>query len=220
MPADRPDSPPRPAPLWAVRCRHVAAEGLWRNNPLAVQALGICAAMAVTTRVETALVLGAAVVCVLVPAAVCTSMLRRAIPPRVRLIAQITIIATFVVLFNESLAAYYPQMSRRLGPYVALIITNCIIMGRTEAFALRNPPHLAALDAVAHGTGYALVLVAVGFVRELLGSGRVLRLPILSTEWYPPNLLLVTAPGAFFVLAALVAASNAIRRRPDREDRP
>ncbi len=208
------------SPIAPGRCRTGCAAclrtlkvGLWDRNPVAVQVLGICSALAVTNRLETSLVMGAAVVLVAIASCLIVSLLRKLIPPRVRLIAEITIIATFVIVFDQVLKAYYWRMSDRLGPYVGLIITNCVIMGRAESFALRNRPVAAVLDALAHGLGYAAVLAAIGFVRELLATGQVMGWTLLGAEWYTPALLMGSAPGAFFAMAVLIAASNALKMR-------
>jgi Na+-transporting NADH:ubiquinone oxidoreductase subunit D len=140
-------------------------------------------------------------------------------PHRIRMIAEVAIIATFVILFDLFLKAFYWEMSKQLGPYVGLIITNCIIMGRAEAFALQNPPIVSIVDGVANGLGYALILGIIGFFRELLGSGQVLGFTILSEQWYTPNQLMILAPGAFFALGVVIAIFNAIRGPQEEEDK-
>ncbi len=191
--------------------------GLWRENPIFVQILGICSALAVTARLENSLVMGAALIFVITMSNLFVSLLRNALPRSIRMIAEVTIIATFVILFDLFLKAFYWDMSRQLGPYVALIITNCIVMGRAEAFALHNRPLPSLLDGLANGLGYALVLAAVGFARELIGSGTVLGFPVLSERWYVPNQLFLLAPGAFFVLGFLVWIVNSVHP-PDYTD--
>ncbi len=185
-------------------------EGAWTNNPISVQMLGVCSALAVTGRLENSLVMGAALMFVCVGSNVVVSLLRKVMPRRIRMIAEVTVIATFVILFDQILKAYYWPMSRQLGPYVGLIITNCIIMGRAEAFALQNPPGLSILDGIANGIGYAVVLAAIGFARELLGTGEVWGVTILSESWYTPNQLMILAPGAFIALGFLIAVFNAL----------
>jgi len=196
-------------------------QGLWSENPIASQVLGICSALAVTNRVENALVMGAAVIFVMTMSNVIVSLLRSITPRRVRMIAEVAVIATFVILFDQVLKAHYYEMSRSLGPYVGLIITNCIVMGRAEAFALANRPSLSAVDGVANGLGYAFVLAVIAVFRELLGTGaiRLGATTILTLGAYEPNQLMVLAPGAFFTLAFLVAAIQAIRKT-DPEERP
>jgi len=127
------------------------------------------------------------------------------------MIAEVAIIATFVILFDQFLKAFYWDMSKRLGPYVGLIITNCIVMGRAEAFALQNRPMVSILDGAANGIGYAIVLAIIGFSRELLGTGNIMGFTILSDTWYTPNQLMVLAPGAFIALGFLIAVFNAIK---------
>ncbi len=186
-------------------------DGVWANNPLAIQVLGICSALAVTNKLENSLVMGAALIFVCVGSNFFVSLLRKATPHRIRMIAEVAIIATFVILFDQFLKAFYWEMSKQLGPYVGLIITNCIIMGRAEAFALHNPPILSIVDGFANGFGYAVILAIIGFFRELLGSGQVMGFQILTDKWYTPNQLMILAPGAFFALAIIIAVFNAIK---------
>jgi Na+-transporting NADH:ubiquinone oxidoreductase subunit D len=136
------------------------------------------------------------------------------------MIAEVAIIATFVILFDQVLKAYYWPMSRQLGPYVGLIITNCIIMGRAEAFALQNPPILSVVDGVANGLGYGVVLGLIGATRELLGSGQLLGYQVLGADWYTPNQLMILAPGAFLALGFLIALFNALAGKGDEEETP
>jgi Na+-transporting NADH:ubiquinone oxidoreductase subunit D len=192
-------------------------DGVWGINPLAIQVLGICSALAVTNRLETSLVMGAALIFVCVGSNLLVSLLRNYTPHRIRMIAEVAIIATFVILFDQFLKAFYWDMSKQLGPYVGLIITNCIVMGRAEAFALQNPPILSMVDGLANGLGYAAVLGIIGFWRELLGTGQVLGFTILPGRWYAPNQLMILAPGAFFALGAVIALFNAIKG-PDPEE--
>jgi len=197
-------------------------EGAWANNPLAIQVLGICSALAVTNRLENSLVMGAALIFVCVGSNLMVSMmvsiLRKHTPHRIRMVAEVAIIATFVILFDQILKAFYWDMSKQLGPYVGLIITNCIVMGRAEAFALQNPPILSIVDGIANGVGYAVILAAIGFFRELLGAGEVLGHAIPGfTSWYTPNQIMILAPGAFFALGIVIAIFNMIKG-PDPEE--
>jgi Na+-transporting NADH:ubiquinone oxidoreductase subunit D len=187
-------------------------DGAWTNNPLSIQVLGICSALAVTNKLENSLVMGAALIFVCVGSNLFVSLLRKHTPHRIRMIAEVAIIATFVIIFDQFLKAFYWDMSKQLGPYVGLIITNCIIMGRAEAFALQNPPVLSMVDGMANGLGYAVVLAIIGFFRELLGSGEILGRPVLSGEWYTPNQLMILAPGAFFALGIVIAIFNVFRK--------
>ncbi|MFH1718935.1 MAG: NADH:ubiquinone reductase (Na(+)-transporting) subunit D [Planctomycetota bacterium] len=193
-------------------------EGAWANNPLAIQVLGICSALAVTNRLENSLVMGAALIFVCVGSNLIVSLLRKCTPHRIRMIAEVGIIATFVILFDQFLKAFYWDMSKQLGPYVGLIITNCIVMGRAEAFALQNPPILSMVDGLANGVGYAVVLAIIGFFRELLGTGEILGHPVLSEAWYTPNQLMVLAPGAFFALGIVIGVFNLIKG-PEPEEK-
>ena len=186
-------------------------DGVWSNNPLAIQVLGICSALAVTNKLENSLVMGAALIFVSVGSNFFVSLLRKATPHKIRMISEVAIIATFVILFDQFLKAFYWDMSKQLGPYVGLIITNCIIMGRAEAFALQNPPILSVVDGFANGLGYAVILAIIGFFRELLGSGQVMGILVLAGKWYAPNQLMVLAPGAFFALAIIIAIFNAVK---------
>jgi Na+-transporting NADH:ubiquinone oxidoreductase subunit D len=194
-------------------------DGAWANNPLAIQVLGICSALAVTNRLENSLVMGGALIFVSVGSNLIVSLLRKRTPHRIRMIAEVAIIATFVILFDQFLKAFYWDMSKQLGPYVGLIITNCIVMGRAEAFALQNPPILSMVDGLANGIGYAVVLAIIGFSRELLGAGEILgrAIPAFS-EWYTPNHIMILAPGAFFALGIVIAVFNWIKG-PEPEEK-
>ena len=194
-------------------------DGAWANNPLAIQMLGICSALAVTNRLENSLVMGAALIFVCVGSNLLVSLLRKHTPHRIRMIAEVAIIATFVILFDQFLKAFYWDMSKQLGPYVGLIITNCIVMGRAEAFALQNPPVLSIVDGMANGLGYAVILAIIGFFRELLGTGEIFGYEVLSGQWYTPNQLMILAPGAFFALGIVIAVFNAIKGPEPQENK-
>jgi Na+-transporting NADH:ubiquinone oxidoreductase subunit D len=192
-------------------------EGAWANNPLAIQMLGICSALAVTSKLENSLVMGAALLFVCVGSNLLVSLLRKYTPHRIRMVAEVAIIAWFVILFDLFLKAFYWEMSKQLGPYVGLIITNCIVMGRAEAFALQNPPILSIVDGIANGLGYAAVLAIIGFFRELFGSGQLFGKTVLAESWYEPNQIMILAPGAFFALGIVIGIFNAIKG-PDPEE--
>ncbi len=194
-------------------------DGAWTNNPLAIQVLGICSALAVTNRLENSLVMGAALIFVCIGSNLFVSLLRNYTPHRIRMIAEVAIIATFVILFDQFLKAFYWDMSKQLGPYVGLIITNCIVMGRAEAFALQNPPVLSIVDGLANGFGYAVVLAIIGFCRELLGTGKVMSDTVLDGQWYTPNQLMILAPGAFFALGVVIAIFNWLKGPEVEEDK-
>ncbi len=195
-------------------------DGVWRENPISIQILGVCSALAVTNRLENALVMGVALIFVTTMSNLLVSLLRSFTPRRIRMIAEVAIIATFVILFDQFLKAFYWDMSKQLGPYVGLIITNCIVMGRAEAFALQHPPIVSMVDGLANGLGYAAVLAIIGFIRELLGTGSVLGYVVLPAEWYTPNQVMILAPGAFIALGFVIALSNALRAPDSGEGKP
>lgn len=195
--------------LCSKECRDTVKEGLHTNNPITCQVLGICSALAVTNMVSAAIVMSIALIFVLTMSNIIVSILRNLIPKRIRMVAEVAIIATFVILFDQFLKAFYWDMSKTLGPYVGLIITNCIVMGRAEAYAMQKPVGLSAVDGLANGLGYSIVIILIAFWRELLGAGTVLGYTVLSTTWYESNLLFVLAPGAFLTAGWLIWVVNA-----------
>ena len=209
---------PCPAGVCGGKGRQTLRDGAWLNNPICVQMLGICSALAVTSRLENSLVMGGALIFVCVGTNLFVSLLRNATPRRIRMIAEVAIIATFVIVFDLILKAYYWDMSKRLGPYVGLIITNCIVMGRAEAFALHNRPIVSIVDGLANGLGYAAVLAIIGFFRELLGTGEVLGYVLLDEKWYTHNHFMVGAAGAFVAMGFLIGLFNALKG-PDETTR-
>lgn len=178
------------------------------NNPISKQILGICSALAVTTKLETAVVMGLAVAVVTALSNLAVSLLRHRIPASIRIIIELTLIASLVIVADQFLKAYFFNISKQLSVYVGLIITNCIVMGRAEAYALKSPPGQSFLDGLGNGAGYGLVLVLIAAMRELLGSGKLFNFEVLPLQneggWYIGNGLLLLAPGAFFLLAALI----------------
>ena len=192
-------------------------DGVYKTNPVTHQVLGICIFLAVTSKVENSLVMGAALIFVLAMSNLFVSLLRTAIPMRIRMIAEVAIIATFVIILDQFLKAYYWEMSKQLGPYVALIITNCIVMGRAEAFAMQNPPLPSVVDGIANGIGYALILLIIGVMRELIGSGSILGFTVLSEQWYERNILFILAPGAFFSAGFLIWVLNSFNPSSQEE---
>ena len=188
--------------------RDALIDPLFNNNPIALQVLGICSALAVTTRMDTALVMSVAVVAVLVASNFLVSALRSQIPTNIRIIVQLTIIASLVIVVDQVLKAYLFELSKQLSVFVGLIITNCIIMGRAEAFAMQNPPRLSLIDGLGNGLGYGLILMVTALLRELFGSGSVFGttvLPLASEGgWYTPNGLMVLSPAAFFIIGFLI----------------
>lgn len=188
----------------------ILLDPLFDNNPIALQVLGICSALAVTTKLETSIVMSVAVVAVMTLSNFFVSILRNHIPSSIRIIIQLTIIASLVIVTDQILQAFVYDISKQLSVFVGLIITNCIVMGRAEAFAMQNSPGDSVLDGLGNGLGYSIVLIAVGFFRELLGSGKLLGfevLPVVSNGgWYQPNGLMVLAPGAFFLIGFFIWA--------------
>ena len=190
--------------------RDVLLDPLFNNNPIALQVLGICSALAVTTKMETSVVMAIAVVFVIAFSNLFVSILRNQIPTNIRIIVQLTIIASLVIVVDQFLKAYLFDISKQLSVFVGLIITNCIVMGRAEAFAMQNPPSLSFVDGIGNGLGYGLVLLAVGFLREIFGAGTFFGRPVLALAaeggWYTPNGIMVLAPGAFFLIGLFIWA--------------
>ncbi|MGV6987790.1 NADH:ubiquinone reductase (Na(+)-transporting) subunit D [Testudinibacter sp. P80/BLE/0925] len=178
------------------------------NNPIALQILGICSALAVTTKLETAVVMAIAVVFVTAFSSFFISCIRNFIPNSVRIIVQMAIIASLVILVDQILRAYAYDISKQLSVFVGLIITNCIVMGRAEAFAMKESPIDSFLDGVGNGLGYGAILIVVAFLRELIGSGKLFGVTILETinngGWYQPNGLFLLAPSAFFIIGFVI----------------
>ena len=180
------------------------------NNPITLQVLGICSALAVTTQLAPSVVMCLAVTAVLAVANVAVSLIRNYMPSSIRIIIQMTIIASLVILVDEILKAYAYEISKQLSVFVGLIITNCIVLGRAEAFASSNKPWPSFLDGIGHGLGYSLILLLVAFVRELFGAGRLFGhqvLPLVTEGgWYNPNGLLLLAPSAFILIGLIIWA--------------
>ncbi len=181
---------------------------LFNNNPISLQVLGICSALAITAKLETVFVMALAVIFVCSFANATVSLIRNHIPTNIRIIVQMTIIASLVIVVDQILKAYAYDISKQLSIFVGLIITNCIIMGRAEAFAMKEPVGLSFLDGIGNGIGYSLILVVVGVFRELFGSGKLLGVVILplSTEggWYESNGLMLLPPSAFFIIGLYI----------------
>jgi Na+-transporting NADH:ubiquinone oxidoreductase subunit D len=190
--------------------RRILFEPVVDNNPIMLQVLGICSALAVTAKLAPSLMMSLALTVVLIGSSAAISLIRNHIPTNIRIIVQITIIASLVIIVDEVLRAYAYNISKQLSVFVGLIITNCIVLGRAEAFALQNPVRLSAIDALGHGIGYSAILILVGTLRELLGSGTLLGYPILPLTrdggWYEPNGLMLLAPSAFFIIGLLIWA--------------
>lgn len=190
--------------------REMLLDPLVDNNPITLQVLGICSALAVTSSLKVALVMTIAVTLVTAFSSMFISVLRNQIPSSIRIIVQMVIIASLVILVDQVLKAYAFEISKTLSVFVGLIITNCIVMGRAEAFAMKNPPVASFIDGIGNGLGYGLILMLVGFFRELFGSGSLFGVTILETVnnggWYVPNGLLLLPPSAFFVIGLLIWA--------------
>jgi len=178
------------------------------NNPIALQVLGVCSALAVTTKLETAFVMTLAVIFVTAFSNFFVSLIRNHIPSSVRIIVQMAIIASLVIVVDQILKAYLYDISKQLSVFVGLIITNCIVMGRAEAYAMKSEPIPSFIDGVGNGLGYGFVLITVGFFRELFGSGKLFGmevLPLVSEGgWYQPNGMMLLAPSAFFLIGFMI----------------
>ena len=202
--------------------RSALFDPLLTTNPIGVQVLGICSALAVTTRMDKALVMSIGLVLVTMLANVAVSLIRERIPSSIRIIVQLAIIASLVIVFDQVLKATLYELSLELSVFVGLIITNCIVMGRAEGFAMSNPPRLSLLDGLGNGLGYALVLLLVAFVRELLGAGKLFGLSVLPLVkdggWYVPNGLMLLAPSALFIIAGLIWALRVLKPELQEKD--
>jgi Na+-transporting NADH:ubiquinone oxidoreductase subunit D len=181
------------------------------NNPVIVQILGICSALAVTVKLEPAFVMGISVTFVCAFSNLLMSLLRNSVPSRIRIIVQLVVIATLVIVVDQVLRAFMYDVSKQLSVYVGLIITNCIVMGRVEAFALGNKPWASFVDGVANGLGYAFILVLVAFFREFFGSGSLLGFQILG-DWYTPNALMLFPPMALIIIGCIIWVHRTINK--------
>ena len=193
-----------------VNTKKVLTDPLFNNNPIALQVLGICSALAVTTQMDTAAVMSIAVIAVMAFSSLFVSMLRNQIPTNIRIIVQLTIIASLVIMTDQILKAYVFEISKQLTVFVGLIITNCIIMGRAEAYAMQNPPTPSLIDGIGNGLGYGVILAGTAVISELFGSGSLFGAQVfaLASEggWYTPNGLMVLSPGAFFIIGFFIWA--------------
>jgi Na+-transporting NADH:ubiquinone oxidoreductase subunit D len=187
----------------AGKAKKIFIGALGTDNPVFVQILGICSTLAVTNNFRNTLVMSIGVLFTTTLSGFTVSLLRKAIPGRVRMMVETLIIASYVIIVDIVLKAYLPDISRQLGPYVGLIITNCIIMGRAEAFAMNNPPGLSLIDGLASGIGYSYVLLIIAFFRELMGSGTIFGFQVMG-DWWTNWSIMVMPPGAFFMLAIFI----------------
>ena len=194
----------------ATPTKKVLLDPLFENNPIALQVLGICSALAVTTRMDTAIVMCGAVIFVLTLSNFSISLLRNQIPTSIRIIVQLTIIASLVIVADQFLKAYLFEISKQLSVFVGLIITNCIIMGRAEAYAMQNGPSSSLMDGIGNGLGYSLLLIATALLRELFGAGKIFGYVVLPSVneggWYYPNGIMVSSAGAFFIIGLFIWA--------------
>lgn len=188
--------------------KEVLLNPLFNNNPIGLQILGICSALAVTSNLKTALVMSAALTLVTGFSNLFISMIRSQIPGSIRMIVQMVIIASLVIVVDQLLKAYAFSLSKQLSVFVGLIITNCIVMGRAEAFAMQNPPMLSFFDGIGNGLGYSTMLVALGIIRELFGAGKLMGyeiIPVINDGgWYQPNGMLLLPPSAFFLIGLFI----------------
>jgi Na+-transporting NADH:ubiquinone oxidoreductase subunit D len=190
------------------------SEALWQSNPISKQILGICSALAVTVQLKTAIVMSLALTFVVAFSNLAISLLRHRIPRNIRIIVEVAVIATLVILADEFLRAFMYDISKQLSVFVGLIITNCIVMGRAEAFAMGNPPGRSFIDGIANGIGYGSILCGVAFFRELLGSGKLLGYPVIPERFYELGYhnmgLMLLAPGAFIMIGLFVWAQHSL----------
>ena len=204
-----------------MSAKEVLLNPLFVNNPIGLQILGICSALAVTTKMSVALVMCIALTLVTAFSNLFISMIRNQIPGSIRIIVQMTIIASLVIVVDQVLGAVAYDISKQLSVFVGLIITNCIVMGRAEAFAMQNPPGLSFLDGIGNGLGYSVVLMLVATIREFLGSGSMFGYEILplvtNGGWYSPMGLMLLPPSAFFIIGLLIWALRAWKREQVEE---
>ena len=202
--------------------KDILLDPIFNNNPIALQILGICSALAVTSKLETSIVMSFAVIFVISFSNLFVSLIRNHIASSIRILVEMTIIASLVIIADQLIKAFAYDVSKQLSVYVGLIITNCIVMGRAEAYALQNKPVVSFMDGVGNGIGYSFILLVVGFVRELFGAGKLLGFTImpLTTEggWYPSNGMFLMAPSAFFLIGLIIWAIRAFKPEQVEED--
>ncbi|QKE62860.2 NADH:ubiquinone reductase (Na(+)-transporting) subunit D [Aquipseudomonas campi] len=202
--------------------KSVLLDPIFHNNPIGLQILGICSALAVTSNLKTALVMSIALTLVTGFSNLFISMIRSQIPSSIRMIVQMVIIASLVIVVDQVLKAYAFSLAKQLSVFVGLIITNCIVMGRAEAFAMQNPPLLSFFDGIGNGLGYSAMLIVLGIVRELFGAGKLLGYSILPTVsdggWYQPNGMLLLPPSAFFLIGLIIWALRSWK--PEQKEAP
>lgn len=192
--------------------RQEFSKGLWLDNPVSRQLLGMCSTLAITNAVINGIAMGLAVSFVLILSSFLVSLVRKFVPNQVRIATYIVIIASFVTIADRFMAAFFPPISKALGPYVPLIVVNCIILGRAEAFASRNPIGRSLIDAFGMSAGYIIALLILSSVREILGSGTILGFQVLG-DWFEPWIIMILPPGAFITLGLLIALAFQIERK-------
>ena len=200
----------------------VLFDPLFNNNPIALQVLGICSALAVTTKMETALVMSIGLTVVTAFSNLAISLIRNYIPNSIRIIVQLTVIASLVIVTDQFLKAFVYDISKSLSVYTGLIITNCIVMGRAEAYAMANKPGISFLDGIGNGLGYSMVLMGVAVIRELFGSGKLFGIEILQTTtdggWYYTNGLMLMAPSAFFLIGIMIWVLRTVKPQQQEKE--
>lgn len=189
--------------LTGKEARKLLFDPIVENNPIALQILGICSALAVTVKMDVTLVMCAALTTVVAFSNFFVSIIRHYIPDNIRIIVQMTIISSLVIIVDEILKAYVYEISKQLSVFVGLIITNCIVMGRAEAYAMKNPPIRSFLDGLGNGFGYSFILIVVAFIRELFGAGEFFGIPVMP-EWYPVNNFLLLPPSSFIIIGLMI----------------
>lgn len=199
-----------------MKIKDIVFRPIFDNNPIALQILGICSALAVTSSMKVSLVMCIALTVVVAFSNLFVSMLRHHIPGSIRIIVQMTIIASLVIVVDQVIKAVAYDISKQLSVFVGLIITNCIVMGRAEAFAMKNPPIPSFLDGIGNGLGYSMILIVVSFFRELLGTGKLMGIEIMSAAnvggWYVPNGMMLLPPSAFFIIGFIIWAIRARKK--------
>ena len=194
--------------------KKIIKDGLWDTNPISYQILGICSALAVTTQLNAALFMSFGLTATTALSNVVISMIRNYIPPQIRIIVQLTVVSAMVIVIDQVLRAYFFDISKQLSVFVGLIITNCIVMGRLEAFAMGNPPWRSFLDGLANGLGYSVILIIIGIIREIFGSGAILGFQVIPqaayAHGYVNNGMMLLAPGAFFLLGIIIWIQRSI----------
>jgi Na+-transporting NADH:ubiquinone oxidoreductase subunit D len=192
-------------------------KALWEANPISKQILGICSALAVTVQLKTAIVMSLALTAVVAFSSLAVSLMRKKIPRNIRIIVEVGVIATLVILADEVLKAFLYDISKQLSVFVGLIITNCIVLGRAEGYALANPPFRSFMDGIANGLGYSSILIGVAFFRELLGSGKLLGYAVIPSAFYDAGYenmgIMLLAPGAFIIIGLFVWLENTVLKK-------